>query len=94
MSFRYEKQFTKKQNIVNFMARQDDGAEIDTIGKEVFGESPRQANQSFAKEFYEKLETMLYELILSGHIESEGTRYYFKAAQTDVPMDEGLPDDY
>jgi hypothetical protein len=89
MSFRYEKQFSKQQNIVNFLVRQDEGATIEDIAKEVFGQAPeyRQVNQTYAREFFKTLEEMLYWMIKSGHIDSEDTRYYFKASHTDVPME-------
>lgn len=89
MIFRYEKQFSKKQNIMHFMVREPDGATMEQIAKEVFSEAPahRQVNQTEAKKFFAELEEMLYEMILSGHLTSEDTRYFFKAAQTDVPLD-------
>lgn len=89
MSFKYEKQFSKEQNILNFLVREEDGATMEQIAKEVFNEAPRhrQANQTAAKAFFDELDMILGDMILSGHIESEGTRFYFKYSQTDVPME-------
>lgn len=89
MSFKYEKQFSKQQNILNFLVREDEGATIEQIAKEVFGKVPpyRSVTPKIEQEFFDTLEDMLYWMIKSGHITSEDTRYYFLQAQTDVPME-------
>lgn len=88
MSFKYEKQFSKRQNILNFLSREIEGATLHQIGETVFNESPRQANQTYAKQFYAGLEEGLHDMILYGEIESEGDRYFFKTANPDIPLDD------